>query len=325
MKKIITIAIPTYNRAEQLEASICELLKILPAECCVLVSDNGSTDSTLEVCKKFSKSDAFEFLENEKNEGYDKNVLKLLLNIRTDYVWFLSDDDRITEDLLSIVCQACTKGECAGILIDAQVMNENNHVVIPTLSNIQIDGPLLLEDKHLETMYKWSTLISSIVVRSDLAKSNIGMVEKALGTLFIQLPIFWLSCLGEKIFLVNSFKIKKYIAKKNYFETSVFDVWLWNLIDVGRVLEKGGVPKSVIKIAQSNIYGATFSMSGLPAHYILSRFKSKVAQDRSVYELFDRVKISFSTKLLIILSTLLPQLFYVVFEKIVSGLRHGIR
>lgn len=325
MKKLLTIAIPTYNRADQLNESIRDLLKVLPGECRILVSDNGSTDNTHEICLKYSRFENFNFIESEKNEGYDRNVLKLLENVTTDYIWFLSDDDRITGDLLSIVCKSCADKLYAGILIDAEVVGLNDCVVNPSLSNIKMDCSFLLNEKHLETMYKWSTLISSIVLRTDLAKNSINVAEHALGTLFIQLPLFWLSCLGKNILTINEIKIQKYNPKNSYFETSVFDVWLWNLIDVGRVLERGGISIFTIKRAQCNIYGSPLSMSGLPAHYILSRYRSKVANNRSIGEIFERIDVNYLSKLLILVSTFVPRIIYLLVEKLLMGLKHGFR
>src|SRR5687768_78768 len=60
MSQLLTIAIPTYNRAAKLEKQLSWLsrnLVELEGECALIVSDNASTDDTAAVCHRWR--DAF--------------------------------------------------------------------------------------------------------------------------------------------------------------------------------------------------------------------------------------------------------------------------
>lgn len=113
MDKLLTIAIPTYNRAKRLEKSLNDLLSqiIKSGEkqyLSVLVSDNGSTDTTAAVINKYSdifKQNNIIFSSHSfsNNRGFDANVLNCYRSCDSEYVWFLSDDDNIIDGAINSI------------------------------------------------------------------------------------------------------------------------------------------------------------------------------------------------------------------------------
>jgi abequosyltransferase len=97
MALLLTIAIPTYNRASHLDF----LLRVLAAESCeslarvrVLVSDNASTDDTLMVAERHRAAiPSLEIRRNADNLGADRNILACFDAARTPHVWIIGDDD----------------------------------------------------------------------------------------------------------------------------------------------------------------------------------------------------------------------------------------
>ncbi|MFL5580736.1 MAG: glycosyltransferase family 2 protein [Gemmatimonadaceae bacterium] len=99
MPATLTIAIPTYNRADKLE----RLLKILDGELAaeplrhrvrVLVGDNASSDQTPAVCERMGRGAlALRCIRHPENLRFDGNLRALYRAADTDYVWFFGDDD----------------------------------------------------------------------------------------------------------------------------------------------------------------------------------------------------------------------------------------
>jgi abequosyltransferase len=93
---LLTIAIPTYNRARYLERSLAALADQIPAESQIelVVSDNASTDETPSVVDGFkSRGLSIRYLQNESNLGPDRNILQCYEQAKGKYVWILGDDD----------------------------------------------------------------------------------------------------------------------------------------------------------------------------------------------------------------------------------------
>ncbi len=91
----LTIAIPTFNRAESLRLTLesvnLALNRINPNfQVEVLISNNASTDSTADVCLRYEH---FQYFQQPINLGYDENVVFLYEKARGEYLLLLSDDD----------------------------------------------------------------------------------------------------------------------------------------------------------------------------------------------------------------------------------------
>jgi len=101
---LLTIGIPTYNRAKALERLLdrivpaCDLLNID-----VLVSDNCSTDTTPAVLEKYKKFKCLRCVRNSSNLGFDGNLLSVISNASGDFLWWLGDDDNIAVEHLANV------------------------------------------------------------------------------------------------------------------------------------------------------------------------------------------------------------------------------
>ncbi len=109
MNKLLTIAIPTFNRANLLDkqlAWLAEAIKGFEADCEILVSDNCSTDNTQDVVKKWQSTLSritFNYNKNPENIGVLKNVAYCLNAATTQYVWTIGDDDPIQKRAVTYV------------------------------------------------------------------------------------------------------------------------------------------------------------------------------------------------------------------------------
>ena len=96
MPPLLSICIPTYNRALTLRAALDSILSQVGAEprIEVVVSDNASTDDTPTVSQEFGERYAnLRYHRNIQNVGFDGNVIACLEQACGEYVAFFSDDD----------------------------------------------------------------------------------------------------------------------------------------------------------------------------------------------------------------------------------------
>lgn len=98
MEKILTIAIPTYNRAALLDRALNSIFSQYDERIDVVVSDNASTDETSEVVKKYNN---LRFFSNKENLGYDKNFIKCYEYANGKYVLLLGSDDVVLDGAIS--------------------------------------------------------------------------------------------------------------------------------------------------------------------------------------------------------------------------------
>jgi len=106
MNKLLTIAIPTYNRNNILVNHLEHLIPQITNECFVLIIDNHSSiPVSIEVEKVFGKfkNSNYKIVENKVNIGASGNVMRCIELCETEWIWILGDDDLVEHDAISII------------------------------------------------------------------------------------------------------------------------------------------------------------------------------------------------------------------------------
>ncbi len=97
----ITIGMPVYNGEKFLQAKLDSLLTQTYSNFELLISDNGSTDSTSEICKDYAKKDKrVRYIQHNKNLGITWNFNFVLSEAKNEYFVFTAVDDVIAPNFL---------------------------------------------------------------------------------------------------------------------------------------------------------------------------------------------------------------------------------
>ena len=114
----ITIGVPVFNGETSIRRSLDSVLSQTFLDFELIISDNGSTDTTPLICREYEKNDKrIRYIRNEKNMGGTWNYKFLLNEANTKYFVWLSVDDywdptfleknlAVLEKNLNIVCTA---------------------------------------------------------------------------------------------------------------------------------------------------------------------------------------------------------------------------
>ena len=103
---LVTIGIPTYNRADRylpqaLESAVSQTYSHLE----ILIADNCSTDSTAMLVSSFRDS-RIRYVKHKKNIGYFLNTDFCVEQARGDFLLMLHDDDLIDQDFVDVCLKA---------------------------------------------------------------------------------------------------------------------------------------------------------------------------------------------------------------------------
>lgn len=101
---LLSIAIPTYNRANYLDRcldSITRQIVEIDYQVELLVVDNASTDHTFEIVEKYIKRGfQIKYSKGETNKGIDYNILQCYHLSKGKYVVAFGDDDILYDGVL---------------------------------------------------------------------------------------------------------------------------------------------------------------------------------------------------------------------------------
>ncbi len=168
---LVSIGIPTFNRAESLRIAIESVIKQDYKNIEIVICDNGSTDATESICRSYSKSqNNINYYRSVNNQGALKNFQSAIEKCNGEYFMWLADDDFIdtnyvtecakilmTDDEMAVV------GGCALFFGGKNDTNGYNFSIVSKNALIRMCS------------YYWGVYDNSIfygLMRSEIAKKN---------------------------------------------------------------------------------------------------------------------------------------------------------
>lgn len=139
---LITVGIPTYNRASYLEAALDSVFFQEGASFEVLVVDNASTDATPELmAERVLRHPRLRYYRNETNLGMAGNWWRTAMETRTPYLKFLMDDDLLKPGCLAAFEAAIREYPSASLLAClADAVDAEGHLLGSARARYAPDG-----------------------------------------------------------------------------------------------------------------------------------------------------------------------------------------
>ncbi len=97
---------PVYNGGQVIAAALDALLAQSFSDFELIISDNGSTDNTADICLSYAGRDSrIRYIRQEENIGVANNFLTVFQEARAEYFKWQSCDDLISSDFVEINIQ----------------------------------------------------------------------------------------------------------------------------------------------------------------------------------------------------------------------------
>lgn len=107
----LSICIPTYNRAQFIEATLESILSQVQPEVEIVIMDGASTDNTESVVQEFQERfDNIRYYRGQKNMGVDADLAKAISLAQGEYCWLMSSDDLLTSKAVNVVLSEIESG-----------------------------------------------------------------------------------------------------------------------------------------------------------------------------------------------------------------------
>lgn len=165
---LVSVIMPVYNVEKYLEESIDSVINQTYKNFELLIIDDGSTDSSLQIAKKYSK-DARINIFTIKNVGLSAARNFGIENASGDYLYFVDSDDFVEPTLLDDVINTMIIDDSEMVIFNFNSVDENsspikNPFVIPLM-----DGKYSSEEVMLSYLkgniqnYAWSYIVKTNV------------------------------------------------------------------------------------------------------------------------------------------------------------------
>jgi glycosyltransferase involved in cell wall biosynthesis len=223
-KVLLSVSIPTYNRANVLEIALNRLLPQFEKHedhIELVISDNASSDNTQEVIEKYcGLYPALRVKRNLQpyNTGFFGNFKKCRELASGKYFWLLSDNDHINPGVIDFLMDQLSLGNDVG----AYYFNNNGPANKYSIERSDVDIFFLSEKAFM------ITLITSVVMLNDKNLDSLVMVKypenSFLGFLFLCNALI----INKKISIVSG---KTYEVDQCKVSWDIFKVWTKDIIE----------------------------------------------------------------------------------------------
>jgi len=193
---LLTVAIPTYNRAAYLDRCLSYLtgqLQIDDPQIEILVSDNCSDDNTTEVVELYlSKGFAIRYIRNEENKGGDFNIAQCYIEAAGQYVIALGDDDVFVKGSIKQVLEILLKKEYGLLHLPSMEINGGDqHAGKIEVKNYTDLRPFILAVNY------YITFISGNIINTKYL--NKEELRNGIGSFIVQVPFILNAIMQSKL------------------------------------------------------------------------------------------------------------------------------
>lgn len=122
---------PVFNDRDFIEASLNCILNQTFYDFKLIISDDGSTDGSAEICKTFEKKDnRITYIRQSANLGISRNMQFLLNEAKTKYFMWAGDDDLYSNDFIEKHIQVLeTRPDVVSVFSTLAIIDEKGMVV----------------------------------------------------------------------------------------------------------------------------------------------------------------------------------------------------
>jgi len=284
---ILSIAIPTYNRAIWLQLCLAQLLPqiaFVGSSVEVSIYDNASPDNTTKIVQSFiDQGFSLSYIRNDENIGSDRNIAQCFHHAKGRYVLILGDDDVFLDGALQKIMTLLGTGDFGAIFLSAygydfDFLKEQPSQFFP--------GKKVYRNANefIKKCFIRATFISSLIINKSSCRDLDA--NKFVGTSLVQTYLFYEAVLSCPLNLyINEYLLAaKRIERKDYDVIGIF-CGQYNHV-LGAFIGRGVLPATIAAINRKLLWHF------LPFHLLLLRATDTLGNRAiEVYaELYDRYR-----------------------------------
>ncbi len=117
---LVSIGLPVYNGAHRMRVAVDSLLAQTYRHFELIISDDGSTDETAQICREYAARDTrVRSIRQEKNKGHLENIYFVLHAARGEFFMLAADDDRWHERFLEDALETLVRHPHHGVAMSS--------------------------------------------------------------------------------------------------------------------------------------------------------------------------------------------------------------
>ncbi len=209
---LVSVCVPTHNGARYLIQALESIERQTYNNLEIIISDDGSSDETVEIIQQFNESRLRLFLHDRL--GIASNWNFCIRQSRGKYIKFLFQDDLLHKTCIEMMVRAAEQNPTAGLIFSKRVvLAEENLSYVKSLNNLHLawtyledkqSGTALLEDRLLcQVPYNKIGEPTNLLIPADVFK-KIGGFDQSFQQ-FVDLEMWFRIMMSYDVVFIDNF------------------------------------------------------------------------------------------------------------------------
>jgi glycosyltransferase involved in cell wall biosynthesis len=233
MTKVLSICIPTFDRAEYIGETLESIINQIEAGIEVVIVDGGATDNTESVVANYQKiCPDIHYFKSEgvkkypSNEGFDRDCNYAVELASGEYCWLMTDDDLFKPGAIKRILRETEKSYSV-IVASVEVRNKDLTRVIkprrPDLLQDQIYQPSEL-NKFAAKIGSHLSFVGAVIVKKQFWLSRNR--KKYFGSGFIHVGVIFDKPIIGEILVISEVLVSIRLGNAQWLNRS-FEIWMF--------------------------------------------------------------------------------------------------
>jgi glycosyltransferase involved in cell wall biosynthesis len=291
MSPLLSICIPTYNRAELLAQA---LDSVLPQVCDnpqveVLVSNNASTDTTGAVVQDYQAHyPQIRYHRHAQNEGFDGNIAACIEQAHGEYLSFFSDDDLALPGVFAAILNALIHHQPAILYINHYPFYGGDYRSRTGLKHPEYDQ--VFTDGKSFLLFAGLGFISALTVKREYAREFLPNIKRDLGQAHLDVAArIALLKPGPFVFLGTqavAARVPPQPAYDSVTSAALNEALFYHGLEADKLLDSASVQRRVGGSIPHNLFRAVLAKKCSAHHAQLAQQKARLVETYQRYPQF---------------------------------------
>lgn len=149
----VSIIVPVYNAEKYLDRTIANILEQIFSDFELILIDDGSKDTSGEICDKWGKKDSRIKVIHQDNTGVGGARNAGLAVAQGEYIGFVDNDDLIHPQMYEILISIAEKENADIVMSTERIAYDYNSIIFPYYNVNEIKYYQISTDKMFERLY----------------------------------------------------------------------------------------------------------------------------------------------------------------------------
>ncbi len=274
-KPLLTIGIPTYNRAEYLDRCLNSIISQLDGDqenIELIIANNASSDHTNEIINRHSQKTKIKYFENKFNLGPDSTSSICFTEATGKYVWVLGDDEFLIQGSLPLIMNLLQNKNYGDVYLHCIPFHreeELDETPVREIKTVSYIDPV----EFIEKLHYYITFISGNIINKSILPKDYNF-KKHVNTNIVQVDwtVRAIFAAEENIFVETPLIAAKQNNSGGYQFVTTFAKNYNSILDD---LVKNGYNKNIINITNTNLIKSYFPPNIIKLLYYETRFDTE--------------------------------------------------